>query len=43
MTADAIAAGIAELVGKSLVVSTADPATTQFRLLETTRAYALTG
>jgi predicted ATPase/DNA-binding winged helix-turn-helix (wHTH) protein len=41
MTADAIAAGIADLVGKSLVVRTADPATAQFRLFETTRAYAL--
>src|SRR5271170_1300550 len=41
MTADAIAVGIADLVGKSLVIRTADPATAQFRLLETTRAYAL--
>jgi predicted ATPase len=40
MTADAIAVGIADLVGKSLVIRTADPATAQFRLLETTRAYA---
>ena len=29
---------IADLVGKSLVVRTADPATAEFRLLETTRA-----
>jgi predicted ATPase/DNA-binding winged helix-turn-helix (wHTH) protein len=41
MTADAIAVGIADLVGKSLVIRTADPAIAQFRLLETTRAYAL--
>jgi predicted ATPase/DNA-binding winged helix-turn-helix (wHTH) protein len=41
LTADAIAAVIADLVGKSLVIRTADPATAQFRLLETTRAYAL--
>jgi predicted ATPase/DNA-binding winged helix-turn-helix (wHTH) protein len=41
MTAGAVAVGIADLVGKSLVIRTADPATTQFRLLETTRAYAL--
>ncbi len=41
MTAGAIAVGIADLVGKSLVIRTADPATAHFRLLETTRAYAL--
>jgi predicted ATPase/DNA-binding winged helix-turn-helix (wHTH) protein len=41
VTADAVAVGIADLVGKSLVIRTADPATAQFRLLETTRAYAL--
>jgi predicted ATPase len=41
MTADPIAVGIADLVGKSLVIRTADPATAQFRLLEATRAYAL--
>jgi predicted ATPase len=40
MTADAIAVGIADLVGKSLIIRTADAATSQFRLLETTRAYA---
>jgi predicted ATPase/DNA-binding winged helix-turn-helix (wHTH) protein len=32
--------GIADLVGKSLVVRTADPVTAEFRLLETTRVYA---
>jgi predicted ATPase len=41
MSASTIAVGIADLVGKSLVVRTAEPSTTQFRLLETTRAYAL--
>jgi hypothetical protein len=34
MTTDAIAVGIADLVGKSLVIKTTDPATAQFRLLE---------
>jgi predicted ATPase/DNA-binding winged helix-turn-helix (wHTH) protein len=41
MPDDTIAAGIADLVGKSLVIRTLDPTTAQFRLLETTRAYAL--
>jgi predicted ATPase len=41
MTPGEVAVGIADLVGKSLVIRTADPETTQFRLLETTRAYAL--
>jgi predicted ATPase/DNA-binding winged helix-turn-helix (wHTH) protein len=40
-TAGAVAVGVADLVGKSLVIRTADPSTPQFRLLETTRAYAL--
>ena len=40
MTAGAVVVGIADLVGKSLVIRTADPSTTQFRLLETTRACA---
>ena len=39
-TADTVTVGIAALVGKSLVIRTADPSTTQFRLLETTRACA---
>jgi predicted ATPase len=41
ITAAAVAVGIADLVGKSLVIKTVDSAVTQFRLLETTRAYAL--
>src|SRR5262249_45314061 len=41
VTADATAVGISDLVGKSLVIRIADPASAQFRLLETTRAYAL--
>jgi predicted ATPase len=41
MTPDAVAVGIADLIGKSLVIRTADSVTPQFRLLETTRAYAL--
>jgi len=40
-TPGAVAVGIADLVGKSLVIRTTDRSTTQFRLLETTRAYAL--
>ena len=41
MTASEIADGIAELVGKSLVFRTAATATAEFRLLETTRVYAI--
>jgi predicted ATPase/DNA-binding winged helix-turn-helix (wHTH) protein len=41
-TADTdITDGIADLVGKSLVIRTADPVRAEFRLLETTRVYAL--
>ena len=40
MTASNGADGIADLIGKSLVFKTADPVTVEFRLLETTRAYA---
>jgi predicted ATPase len=36
-----IADGIADLVGKSLVIRVADSVTAEFRLLETTRVYAL--
>jgi predicted ATPase/DNA-binding winged helix-turn-helix (wHTH) protein len=36
-----IADGVAGLVGKSLVLRTADPAAAEFRLLETTRLYAM--
>ena len=36
-----IADGVAGLVGKSLVFRTADPAGAEFRLLETTRIYAM--
>ena len=36
-----IANGIADLVGKSLVIRIADPVTGEFRLLETTRVYAM--
>jgi predicted ATPase/DNA-binding winged helix-turn-helix (wHTH) protein len=36
-----IADGIADLFGKSLVIRAADPVTAEFRLLETTRVYAL--
>jgi predicted ATPase/DNA-binding winged helix-turn-helix (wHTH) protein len=36
-----IADGIADLVGKSLVFRIADPVATEFRLLETTRVYAI--
>ncbi len=40
-TSDAdIADGIVDLVGKSLVIRTADPVGAEFRLLETTRVYA---
>lgn len=37
----AIAAAIADLVGKSLLARTADPTRADFRLLETTRVYGL--
>jgi predicted ATPase len=40
MTDGDVGNGIAELIGKSLIFKTADPGTTEFRLLETTRAYA---
>ena len=36
-----IANGIADLVGKSLVIRTADPGEAEYRQLETTRAYAI--
>ena len=41
MSDAAIADGIADLVGKSLVIKPADPGAADFRLLETTRLYAL--
>jgi hypothetical protein len=40
VTASAIADGAADLIGKSLVFGTASVATVEFRLLETSRAYA---
>ena len=41
-TSDAeVADGVAGLVGKSLLFKTADPAAAEYRLLETTRVYAL--
>jgi tetratricopeptide (TPR) repeat protein len=41
VTASDIAGGVADLIGKSLVFKTASVVTAEFRLLETTRAYAL--
>jgi predicted ATPase len=41
MTANEVAGGVADLLSKSLVVRSADPDPPEFRLLETTRAYAL--
>jgi predicted ATPase len=41
VTASEVADGVADLVGKSLVIRAVDPVTAQFRLLETTRIYAL--
>ena len=40
VTANDVADGISDLIAKSLVFKTADPAAAEFRLLETTRAYA---
>jgi hypothetical protein len=39
--ASTIAHGVADLISKSLVIKAADPSTAEFRLLETTRVYAL--
>jgi predicted ATPase/DNA-binding winged helix-turn-helix (wHTH) protein len=41
MTANEIARGVADLVSKSLIIRSANPDASEFRLLETTRAYAL--
>lgn len=40
LTAGDVAGGIADLIGKSLIQKTASPVEAEFRLLETTRAYA---
>jgi non-specific serine/threonine protein kinase len=41
MEATETSSAVADLVGKSLVIRVADPVRVEFRLLETTRAYAL--
>ncbi len=41
MSAADVTDALADLVGKSLLVRTADPVTVEFRLLETTRVYAM--
>jgi predicted ATPase/DNA-binding winged helix-turn-helix (wHTH) protein len=40
VTASDVADGVSDLIAKSLVFKTADPVVAEFRLLETTRAYA---